>query len=69
MATRDDLAQLRALAGERGYSVERAIMRGRWRLRDDKSGDLAVNRRGSAAFTIAEAIKFLKAGPKTGGRD
>ncbi len=70
MATRDDVAQLRALAGERDYSIERAIMRGRWRLRDDKTGDLAVNRRGSAAFTITEAVKFLRAlGPKSAGRD
>jgi hypothetical protein len=58
--SRDDLAELRALAGEKGFDLERANMRDRWRLVDEATGELAKNESGSAAFTVAAAIKFLR---------
>ena len=56
---RDDIAKLRGLCGEKGYTAERALMRNRWRLTEAKSGTAAVNEHGSTAFTIKAAIKFL----------
>jgi hypothetical protein len=47
--SRDDLAQLRALAGEKGFDLERATMLDRWRLVDEATGELAKNENGSVA--------------------
>lgn len=58
--SRDDLAELRALAGEKGFDLESATMRGRWRLADETTGEQAKNENGSAAFTVAAAIRFLR---------
>jgi hypothetical protein len=60
MAARDDLARLRALAAQKGYRLDRAITRGRWRLIDEVTGDTAADETGSATFTVAEAIRFLR---------
>ena len=60
MASREDIAALRALAAEKGYRLEPAIMGGCWRLMDDVTGKPATNENGSAAFTVAEAIHFLR---------
>ena len=59
MAVRDKLARLRALAAEKGFRLERAFMRDRWRLTDEATGKLALNKNGSAAFTLAEAMGLL----------
>jgi hypothetical protein len=62
--SRDDLAQLRALAGEKGFDLERATMRKHWRLVDEATGELAKNENGSAAFTVTAAIRFLRRLPE-----
>jgi hypothetical protein len=60
-------ATLRTFAGQKGYEVERAQMKGCWRLKD-AAGETARNPlTGSAAFTINEAIAFLKTKPDTLG--
>ena len=56
-----DDAAVRAAAMNAGYSAERAMMKGCWRLRDD-DGKLAINPATKAtAFTAAEVISFTKA--------
>jgi hypothetical protein len=60
MASRDDIAQLRTLAAEKGYRLEPAVMGGCWRLMDDVTGTPATSENGSAGFTVAEAIRFLR---------
>ena len=59
MAFQDNLAELRSIASEQGYTLERAMMKNRWRLTHDKTRQPAVNQHGSTAFTITDAIKFL----------
>ena len=56
---RNDIAKLRGLASEQGYTVERALVKNRWRLTHETTGKAAVNEHGSTAFTIRAAIKFL----------
>ena len=60
---RDALAQLRSVAGEKGYHLERAPIRDCWFLIDERTGKPAVSDRGTTAFTIDRAIKFLSRGP------
>ena len=56
-------AGLRSLAGQKGYTPERALMQGCWRLKG-KDGALAKNTLTNAtAFTIYEAMAFLKEQP------
>lgn len=66
MPRRDDLAKLRGLAGEAGYTVERAIRRNCWRLVDAK-GETVVNpRNGATAFSAVDAMAFLTAAGRPG---
>ncbi len=58
MARRDDTAKLRGLAGELGYELVKAPIRGCWFLVDEK-GDNAVSDRGTTAFSVERAIRFL----------
>ena len=60
---RDDLAQLRALAGEKGFIIEQALMKDRYRLIEERTDVLIRNAQGSVAFTIEAAIKFLRRWP------
>jgi hypothetical protein len=50
--------KLRGLAGELGYDLEKAPIRGCWFLADG-SGVQAVSDRGMTAFGVEAAIKFL----------
>jgi len=56
---RETLARLRSLAGEAGYTLEKAPNRGCWFLISDKDGKPAVSDRGTTAFAVDRAIKFL----------
>jgi hypothetical protein len=58
MARRDDAGKLRSLAGELGYELVKAPIRGCWFLVDG-SGANAVSDRGTTAFGVDAAIKFL----------
>jgi hypothetical protein len=53
------MAALRSLAGEAGCTLEKAPNRGCWFLISDKDGKPAVSDRGTTAFTVDRAIKFL----------
>ena len=57
---RDDIARLRGLAGEKGFRIEKAIARGCFHLVDEKTGEVTIKPNGSAAFTMAQAFKFLR---------
>ena len=59
MAFRDNLAKLRGLAGEKGYRLEKAPISGTWFLIDEKTGWKAIGERGTTAFSIERALKFL----------
>lgn len=62
MAFRDNLAKLRGVAGE-GYRLERSVLRDRWILIEEVTGKPAVSDRGTTAFSVERAIKFLAARP------
>lgn len=71
MAARDDLARLRGLAGDRGYTVERAVRRNHWRLTDESGLPVVDPKTGATAFTMAAAMRFLggvKSAPPVQGR-
>jgi hypothetical protein len=57
-------AHLRALAGRKGISVERAFMRGCWRL-VDAGGRMLIGPAGGTGFTPVEARRFLLSLPVT----
>jgi hypothetical protein len=59
MASRDELAKLRALAGSKGYRLEKAPISGTWFLIDERTRKPAVSDRGTTAFAVDRAIKFL----------
>jgi len=60
-------AGLRSLAGSKGYTPERAMLRDHWRLRF-RDGKLAMNPRTNAtAFSISEAMAFLEGRPDAFG--
>jgi hypothetical protein len=59
VAFRDNLAKLRSLAGEKGYRMEKAPISGTWFLIDEKTGEQAMSDRGTTAFSVERAIKFL----------
>lgn len=59
MAFRDQTAKLRGLAGEKGYALEKAPISGTWFLIDEKTGEKAMSERGTTAFSVERAIKFL----------
>jgi hypothetical protein len=61
MARRDDTGKLRGLAGELGYELVKAPIRGCWFLVEEKTGKHAVSERGTTAFSVERAIKFLSA--------
>jgi hypothetical protein len=61
MALRDDIANLRSLAGELGYRLEQAPISGSWFLVNEDTGELAMSDRGTTAFSVEQAIKFLSA--------
>lgn len=61
MAFRDNLAKLRSLAGEKGFELEKAPIRDCWFLVDEKSGKPAISYKGTTAFSVDRAIKFLSA--------
>jgi hypothetical protein len=58
-----DDASVRALAGNHGYEVERAIMKGCWRLVDEKGKRIRNPATDSTAFTLPELVAFLKSPP------
>lgn len=64
MAFRDKTAQLRGLAAEKGYRLEKAPISGTWFLVDEAAGERAMSDRGTTAFSIERAIKFLAGLPK-----
>ena len=59
MAFRDNLAKLRSLAGETGYRLERAPIRDTWFLVHEATGEKAMSERGTTAFSVEKAIRFL----------
>jgi len=59
MAFRDQLAKLRGLANEKGFRLERAPPRDCWFLVHVATGELAISDRGTSAFSVERAIKFL----------
>jgi hypothetical protein len=59
MAFRDNLAKLRGLAGEEGYRLDKAPIRDCWFLVNEKTGKPAVSDKGTTAFSVERAIKFL----------
>ena len=59
MPFRDAIAKLRSLSSERGYRLEKAPISGTWFLIDEKSGWKAISDRGTTAFSVKQAIKFL----------
>jgi hypothetical protein len=59
MAFRDNLAKLRSLAGEKGYELEKAPIRDCWFLVNERTGKPAVSDKGTTAFSVERAIKFL----------
>ena len=61
MAFRDNLAKLRSLTGEKGYRLKKAPIRDCWFLIDEKTDRPAVSDRGTTAFSVERAIKFLSA--------
>jgi hypothetical protein len=61
MAFRDNLAKLRSLAGEKGYNLVRAPIRDCWFLVNDATGEMALSPKGTTAFSVERAIKFLSA--------
>ncbi len=60
MSEREDMAKLRALAGELGYVVVRAIPSGTWQLIHEDTGKPLVGDRGTSAFSAKNAIKALQ---------
>ena len=64
MAFRDNLAKLRSLAGEKGYRLERGVVRDTWILTHEKTGKRAVSSSGKTAFSVEKAIAFLKRAPE-----
>ena len=52
MAFRDKLAKLRSLAGEKGYRLERGVVRDTWILTHEKTGKHAVSNSGKTAFSV-----------------
>ena len=71
MRRRDDVARLRGLAGEVGYTVERAMRRSHWRLTDERGLPVVDPKTGATAFTIEAAMRFLgevKSAPPAQGR-
>jgi hypothetical protein len=61
LAFRDQTAKLRALAGEKGYLLEKAPISGTWFLVEEKTGEKAMSDRGTTAFSVDRAIEFLSA--------
>ena len=61
MAFRDNIAKLRGLANETGYRLEKAPISGTWFLIEEKTGEKAMSDRGTTAFSVERAIKFLSA--------
>ena len=59
MAFRDNLAKLHSLAGAKGYRLEKAPIRDCWFLINEKTGKPAVSDKGTTAFSVERAIKFL----------
>jgi hypothetical protein len=59
VAVRDNLTKLRSLAGEKGYRLEKAPISGTWFLVNEATGQLAVSDRGTTAFSVERAIRFL----------
>jgi hypothetical protein len=61
MAFRDNLAKLRGLAGEKGCRLEKAPISGTWFLINEATGQLAISDKGTSAFTVERAVRFLSA--------
>ena len=57
---RDDMGRPRGLAGEEGYRLEKAPMRGCWFLINEATGKLAIKPNETTAFAIERAIRFLR---------
>ena len=53
------LADLRALAAQKGFTIERAPVGDRWHL-IGPSGNAAFGPHGTPSYRTAEAMKFLK---------
>jgi hypothetical protein len=51
---------VRALAGQHGFTAEKALMRGCWRLVDDDGNRIRNPLTGSTAFTVPELVAFLQ---------
>lgn len=71
VARRDDIAKLRGLAGEVGYTVERAMRRSHWRLTDERGVPVVDPKTDATAFTSEAAMRFLgevKSAPLVSGR-
>jgi hypothetical protein len=59
---RTDEAKLRALAGEKGYAVERAFRRNHWHLKNAAGEPITDPRTNSTAFSIDAATEYLRGG-------
>ena len=55
---RDLAAIIRGLAAEKGYTAERAVVRGHWILTDDATGKPAMEPNGTIAFGERQAIRL-----------
>jgi hypothetical protein len=56
-------AAIRAAAGDAGFTIERATMRGCWRLLDQDGKRIKNPLNGSTAFLPIELIAFLQSQP------
>jgi hypothetical protein len=61
MAFRDNIAKLRGLANATDYRLEKAPISGTWFLVNEETGELAVSERGTTAFSVDRAVRFLSA--------
>ena len=51
---------VRALAGQHGFTAEKALMKDCWRLIDDDGNRTKNPLTGSTAFTVTELVAFLQ---------
>ena len=59
---------LRALAADKGYRLENALIGACWYLVNEATGELALNDLGTSVFTAERAIRWLSQGAPGRGR-
>jgi hypothetical protein len=59
---RTDEAKLRALAAEKGFTLERAFRRNHWHLKNAAGETITDPQTNSTAFSVAAATEYLRGG-------